>query len=151
MRLLCDEMLRGLARWLRAAGHDTAVAGSGLDDCALLQRSAAEERVLLTKDRHLAAIAAPTPVVLLNGDDLDGYARALRDALGLDWCHAPFTRCLLDNAPLVPAGPQDAWRMPAASRAAGDPLRLCPVCGRVYWSGGHVRRMAARLARWRGD
>ncbi|NIO40077.1 MAG: hypothetical protein GTO41_07735, partial [Burkholderiales bacterium] len=23
MRFLCDEMLKGLARWLRAAGYDT--------------------------------------------------------------------------------------------------------------------------------
>ena len=40
MRLLCDEMLRGLGRWLRAAGHDVVIA-SGEPDRALLDRAAA--------------------------------------------------------------------------------------------------------------
>jgi hypothetical protein len=29
-RFLCDEMLHGLGRWLRAAGYDTVIAESGI-------------------------------------------------------------------------------------------------------------------------
>ena len=54
-RFLCDEMLRGLGRWLRAAGYDTVIAGGGIPDRALAARCAEEDRVLLTKDRQLAA------------------------------------------------------------------------------------------------
>jgi uncharacterized protein len=39
-------------------------------------------------------------------------------------------------------------QVPAASRAAGGPLQLCPECRRLYWPGGHVRRMLVRLAEW---
>ena len=60
----------------------------------------------------------------------------------------PFTRCLIDNTALDPAPPEMVAQVPASSRAAGGPLRLCPECGRLYWPGGHVRRMLARLAGW---
>jgi uncharacterized protein with PIN domain len=149
MRLLCDEMLHGLARWLRAAGYDTAVAPHGIDDDALLAACRAESRVLLTRDRRLAAAAPPgTAALRLADDGRDAQARQLREALGIDWSHAPFTRCLVDNAPLDAADAAQWAAVPPASRAAGGVLRICPLCRRLYWPGGHVRRMAAQLARW---
>jgi uncharacterized protein len=153
MRLLCDEMLLRLGRWLRAAGYDTAIAEAGAADADLLARSAAENRVLLTRDFRLAARAeaAAVPVVQLAAGDIAGQARALKAALDIDWLHAPFTRCLVDNAPLDAAPPEAAAEVPPSSRAAGGPLRRCPRCGRLYWPGGHVRRMQARLASWKRD
>ena len=151
MRFLCDEMLKGLGRWLRAAGYDTAIAAGGLADRDLARRCALEGRVLLTRDRHLAAIAARNArVVLIGGNGIEAAARTLKRTLGIDWQHAPFTRCLLDNAPLAPVPPERAREVPARSRPAGGPLRLCPTCRRLYWPGGHVRRMRARLAVWQG-
>jgi hypothetical protein len=38
MRFVCDEMLRGLGRWLCAAGYDTAIAEGGLPDRILAAR-----------------------------------------------------------------------------------------------------------------
>lgn len=147
MRLLCDEMLLRLGRWLRAAGYDTAIAAPGSSDAALIARCRAEQRVLVTRDRQLAAHAkgAVPGVVRLGRDDIDEQAHALHAALGIDWQHAPFTRCVLDNAPLDPAPSEAAAQIPPSSRAAGGPLRRCPCCGRLYWPGGHVRRMQARL------
>jgi hypothetical protein len=92
-RFLCDEMLRGLGRWLRAARYDTVITGGGLPDHALAARCAEEDRILLTKNRYLATTVIGTPVVLLPGDGIDEAARALRIALDIDWQHAPFTRC----------------------------------------------------------
>src|ERR1700704_912737 len=80
LRLYCDEMLARLGRWLRAAGYDT----------ELIARCVAEARVLLTRDRHLAAIVdGRVSVVRLDETDLAGQARALRSGLGIDWRHAP--------------------------------------------------------------
>ena len=149
VRLYCDEMLARLGRWLRAAGYDTAIAEGSLPDAALIARCAAEARTLLTRDRHLAAAAqGRVTVVRLGETHVAAQARCLKAALGIDWQHAPFTRCLVDNTALDPAPPEMVAQVPAASRAAGGPLRLCPACGRLYWSGGHVRRMLARLAEW---
>jgi hypothetical protein len=140
-------MLAGLGRWLRAAGYDTALATPGAPDDDLLARCAAEGRVLLTADRKLAARADEVRTLLLE-NDFDADAAILKRELELDWLCAPFSRCVMDNAPLAPAGPDDVARMPPESRRVGEPLRVCPKCRRVYWPGSHVRRMRARLEGW---
>lgn len=151
MRLMCDEMLLRLGRWLRAAGYDTAIAEGGADDTALIARCAAENRMLLTRDRHLAARAEASVAVLrLASDAIDDQARILAATPGIDWQRAPFTRCVIDNAELEPAPPEAAARVPMRSRGAAGPLLRCPACGRLYWPGGHVRRMRERLAGWAG-
>ena len=52
MRFLCDAMLGGLAKWLRAAGYDAYYAREGTDvsDRSLTAKALAERRVLLTSD-----------------------------------------------------------------------------------------------------
>jgi uncharacterized protein with PIN domain len=151
MRLLCDEMLGSTARWLRAAGYDTALAASGQADVDLLARCRREERVLVTRDRRLALAAGGIEVraVLLGDDGDEAQALALVQALGVDWTCAPFTRCLIDNTLLKPAGEADLARIPEVSRDLPGPFRSCPACGRVYWPGSHVRRMRARLEGWK--
>jgi uncharacterized protein len=135
-RFLCDEMLRGLFRWLRAAGYDTII-----DHCrrrasrpgtrrALRRRGSG---LLLTKDRRLATtVTGTTPVVLLPGDGIDETARAWRIALDIDWQHAPFTRCIVDNRPLAAAPPYLATRVPVKVTGrrrsiAGVPRMLPPL------------------------
>jgi uncharacterized protein with PIN domain len=149
VRLLCDEMLTGIGRWLRAAGYDTAIAASGASDDDLLAQAHAEGRVLLTCDRGLAAQCTPGAVVLLSREGLDHAAAELRLRLHIDWLHAPFSRCLVDNAVLEDALPAMVDRLPERTRRGAGPITVCPACGRVYWPGSHVRRMRARLDRWR--
>jgi uncharacterized protein len=151
MRFLCDAMLGALVRWLRAAGYHSLLAEGSWRDRELVECCAREQRVLLTKDRELAVLAREAaPILLLVGQDLDCDARELRETLGVDWQHAPFTRCLIDNALLEAAEQHHRERVPPTSRSLAAPLRLCPICGRLYWPGGHVRRMQRRLARWQG-
>jgi uncharacterized protein len=148
MRLLCDEMLKGVGRWLRAAGYDVAIVDDGTHDNDLLARAAAERRVLLTCDRRLAGRVGPDAmVVVLGTESFDGAARELHEQLGVDWLHAPFTRCLRDNARLIPASEEAVAELPASARRGDGPIMRCPECSRVYWPGSHVRRMLAKLAR----
>jgi uncharacterized protein len=151
IRLLCDEMLAGLARWLRAAGYDTELA-NGLSDREVIARCRAEGRGLITRDRHLATVTPPdVRTVIAEGEGIDGTARSVSRQLQLDWQRAPFTRCLLDNTRLVPAAPSHCAAVPRTSRVAGGPIRTCPVCHRIYWPGGHVRRMEARMREWQSE
>jgi hypothetical protein len=149
MRFLCDEMLARLARLLRAAGYDTELA-AGERDTPMLQRARAEGRVLVTRDRELAARAAPA-AVLLRADRLEDQARALSAAVPIDWRLAPFTRCIIDNTPLREVTPEEIGRIPRSAQALGGPFRACPSCGRLYWPGSHVKRLGARLAALSGD
>jgi uncharacterized protein with PIN domain len=153
LRLLCDAMLARLGHWLRAAGYDTLVAAHRTGDHALLTRALADGRVLLTRDRQLLGIrAAAGRALLLRHDDLPHQAAEITRPLGIDWLRDPFSRCLLCNVPLRPAPPLARGRLPAAVRDAFVDINQCPQCDRLYWAGGHVRRMRLRLARWReGD
>lgn len=143
MRFLCDEMLVGLARLLRAAGYDTYLAEGGEPDSELIKVARREGRILITRDKRLSA--ATEESVLVSGWGVDAEAHSLSRALVLDWEFAPFTRCVIDNAHLREATPEELARIPEKARALGGPFRVCPACGRDYWPGTHVRRMEARL------
>lgn len=144
MRFLCDEMLARLARLLRAAGYDTRLAADGLPDAEVLRIAQEENRVLLTRDRKLAASAHPRGLIVA-GRGVTAEAESLSDALPIDWELAPFTRCVVDNSPLRPARADEVARMPEESRILAGPFRTCPTCGRLYWPGSHVKRMTAKL------
>lgn len=148
VKLLCDEMLARLGRYLRAAGYDTAIGDAGAHDRALLARAVAENRMLLTCDRLMLARRGAAGRVMVLPHGVDAAARALSERLDIDWLVAPFSRCLVDNARLRRATRAERDRIPERSRAIGGPVRCCPECGRLYWPGSHVKRMADRLARW---
>lgn len=146
MRFLCDEMLLRLARLLRAAGYDTYLAEGGQCDAELLEIARAENRVLVTRDKRLAAAAHPR-AALVEGRGAYAEAESLAVAVPIDWRLAPFSRCTVDNAPLRQADAADLARIPDQARDRPGPFRACPSCGRVYWPGSHVRRLSERLER----
>ena len=146
-RFLADAMVARLARWLRVLGYDTAYEPT-LDDHALVALAAAEDRVLLTRDRHLLRELRPERALEVRSDVPLEQLRAVVDALALGPPGAPFTRCLVCNGALHEVDAAEAAHVvPPDSRGLPGPVRRCPDCGRVYWPGSHVRRMRAALAR----
>jgi uncharacterized protein with PIN domain len=142
-------MLIRLGRWLRAAGYDTEIAGPGIADRELIDHAVREDRLLITRDRKLAEYrAAPKRVVTLDGNGMAACVRELSERLAIDWLHDPFSRCVLCNTRLVPASLDRYQQVPKTSLAMADEIRWCPGCDKVYWPGGHVRRMRGRLLRW---
>jgi hypothetical protein len=143
-RFLCDVMLGRLARWLRALGHDTAY-DRAADDAALLRRAARERRTLVTRDTR---IVAPPGVrlVLLRANDTSRQLRELLDALCIGRHPGLLTRCLVCNARLRAAAPDEVEaRAPDHVRSSQREFRACPGCGRVYWPGTHRRGLVAAL------
>jgi uncharacterized protein with PIN domain len=142
-------MLGRLCRYLRAAGYDALFASSGHPDRVWLQQCHEEGRYFLTQDQLvLEHRAARDVAVVLPQGGLDDLAAALGARFQLDWLGRAFTRCLLDNTPLQEADAASAASVPADARRPGEPLTVCPACGRTYWQGSHYKRMHARLARW---
>lgn len=143
MKLLCDEMLKGLARWLRMAGYDVEMEPDFTPDRKLIERALKDGRILLTRDRTLLEIRhAAQVVVLLNANELEDCVREVTEKLGINWLYLPFSRCSPCNSLLqeIPKPPD----MPADIKHAC----ICPTCGKYYWHGGHVKRMRHRLAHW---
>ena len=148
-RFICDEMLKRLARWLRAAGFDTLVHDHGANDRAMVARARSEGRLVITRDRKLAELRdADGTVIVLRANTLEGVVEELTAALDLDWLYRPFSRCLVCNTPLIEADAAARARLPERVRSLPGPVRACPCCDKLYWTGGHVRRMRARLEAW---
>jgi uncharacterized protein with PIN domain len=147
-RFAADAMLGRLARWLRVLGFDTSY-DAVLADPELVQLANEEDRILLTRDRHLLRELRPQ---LAHEVRQDAPLEQLRDLVATLDLAAPaelFTRCMLCNTPLPPPlDEKEAERLlPPGVRGIPGPVRRCPACGRVYWHGSHVRRMREALQR----
>jgi len=151
-RFLCDEMLGRLCRYLRAAGYDALLAHGGASDAELLRQCHAEGRHFLTQDQRVREHkAARGMALILPHASLDRLAALLGEHFHLDWLGHAFTRCLVDNTPLLAADTMAMQRAPRDAIKVDEPLRTCPACGRVYWRGSHYRRMHAKLLAWQGS
>jgi uncharacterized protein with PIN domain len=140
-------MLGRLARWLRVLGYDTSY-DMALPDPELVRRAEAEQRVLLTRDRHLLRELRPARALELRQDDPLLQLRDVVHGLALAPPTQLFTRCLLCNEVLREIPPAEALPLlPPDVRELPGPVRRCPCCGRLYWDGSHVRRMRAALER----
>ncbi len=145
-RFLVDAMLGNVARDLRLLGLD-AVFAPGAPDPELLRRAQRERRVLVTRDRDLAARARGVRCVLVRSalppeQVLEVLPLVPRGAV------APMTRCLVCNHPLRRVGREQVLaRIPDHVALAHGRFRVCAGCGRVYWPGTHTHRLFRRL-RW---
>lgn len=141
VRFLVDGMLGRLAKWLRAAGHDV-VYEPPFDDLSLAERARREGRILLTRDRDLAARRGIRSL-LIEGEDLDAQ---LGQVLRLFPAPGPGSRCLRCNVPLeeVPLSAVQDF-VPPYVRQHQKRFWLCPACRRVYWQGSHWQHMQERL------
>jgi uncharacterized protein len=146
-RFAADAMLGRLARWLRVLGYDT-LYDIRVEDPVLVQLAREEDRILLTRDRHLLRELRPPRAHEVRQDD---PMQQLRDVVGTLALPPPaqlFTRCLLCNAQLRELAAAEALPLlPEGGLGIEGPVRRCPTCGRLYWDGSHVRRMRAALER----
>jgi uncharacterized protein with PIN domain len=146
-RFVADAMLGRLARWLRAVGIDT-VYGPNFDDHELVRRADLEDRVLLTRDRHLVTHLRPRRALLLKSQAPLEQLREVVSACALPPPKELFTRCLVCNSLLVPLDrPEADVLLPERARQLPGDVRHCPECDQVFWPGSHVRRMRSALAR----
>jgi len=151
MKFVCDEMLKGLGRWLRAAGYDVAIEPDGTSDRVLLERAKEEGRILLTRDRRFAGeLPATDELVLLECNQEDDCLQELSEKLQVNWLYKPFSRCLVCNTPLIEATAEQWERVPDFSRQRATRVLYCPTCKQLFWDGSHVQRMRERLERAAG-
>ena len=146
MKFLCDSMLAHIGRRLRMAGYDTVIAKGGESDHELVLRAREENRTLLSGDRQMRERkAAKSVLVFLPGNEEESWVRHLSQVLGVDWLHAPFTRCLECNLILESPPSEKISELPEPIKQQGFSFRYCPGCDKIFWEGGHVQRMRERL------
>jgi uncharacterized protein len=149
VRFLCDAMLGGLAKWLRAAGYDAYYAREGTDvsDRTLTAKALREGRVLLTSD---GGFLERKPI----RDGSVGFLKVphlpLEDQLRIVVDHFGLVRrqscCMACSGELETVSREAvADRVPPGVLRDHKSFFLCRDCGRVFWHGSHWQRISARL------
>lgn len=142
-RFVTDAALDRLARRLRFLGYDV-VTHRGVRLEELFELAARDGRIVLTgSPRHPRRYAAIPAVHVAAADE----AAALRRiAAEHEAASEPFTRCPRCNTALIQRSTFEArGEVPGRVTRSGSPLRYCPACGKWYWIGSHVARIAAWL------
>lgn len=152
MKFLCDSMLGGLAKWLRAAGHDAYYAREGTDtsDRFLTEKALEEERALLTSDgdfleRKPVRDGDVSFLLVPQNLPVEEQLKFVAESFGIGR-NQP--RCMECNGELETASQEEvAEKVPAAVAGAREEFFVCEGCGRVFWYGSHWTRIGGRLER----
>ncbi len=144
-RFELDLHLGKLARLLRMCGLD-AEYRPPFDDPSLLDRSVAERRVLLSRDRELLKHKRLTHGYWVRSQDPDRQLFEVLARLDLERELQPFSRCMRCNGTLEPVPKERVvHEVPERSARAFNEFKRCTRCDKLYWKGSHYERMLARL------
>lgn len=147
-RFLADCMLGKLARWLRILGYDIAYFRY-LEDNKLLAIALLEKRILLTKDRALAALGREWAYYVKAETPLEQLLE-LKNTFGLTFPLPP--RCPFCNVPLQDVPPEEAKKdVPLFVSVSFHSFRRCPSCGKVFWPGTHWDKIQRTCQKFLAD
>jgi uncharacterized protein with PIN domain len=142
-----DVHLGKLARILRLTGMDAAWPGS-IDDDRLAEISAAQERILLTRDRWLLRRRAVVHGYIVRDLDPLLQAEEVIGRFGLRPFCRPFTRCSRCGSRIAPVEREEILDLlEPLTKLHYDEFWRCTSCGRVYWSGSHLPSLVGLLDR----
>src|SRR5262249_12134813 len=142
-----DAMLGGLARWLRAAGHD-AVWQEGIADQELIRLGQEEGHILLSCDTklfHLRILRdhlVPALFVPLRCNPREQLAHVMAN------CKLRLRppRCMTCGGSLVEVSKESVRdRVPARTFAWLEEFWECSRCERIFWHGTHWQRIQDQL------
>jgi uncharacterized protein with PIN domain len=144
-KMIADAMLGKLARWLRVLGCDI-LYYRDTTDREIVVRALLEQRTILTRDRHFLNMKAVHHLVFLESEDLAAQLQQVIKALQLDVHTNRFSRCVECNTLLNPVEKADIiGRIPVYVYQHHEQFSRCPGCGRIYWAGTHLDRMARKI------
>lgn len=142
-RFILDAHLGKLVRALRLFGFDTAWE-SDAKKGALVARSLAEHRIILTRDRKLLKSGDVTHGCWIRHTD---PREQLSDVIArFDLCTQarPFTRCTLCNGVIEVTDTEQARReAPERVYQRYDEFYRCQSCEKLYWKGTHYEQLKA--------
>jgi len=146
-KFVLDVHLGKLAAYLRMLGFDTDYQPSRAD-AALVQISAEQHRILLTRDRGLLKYAAVTHGYWVRETNSRHQIAEVMHRFDLTRAIRPFTRCMACNGVLERMSKEQAEHLvPDHALELYDEFQHCGQCGRFYWKGSHYDRMR----RWIGE
>jgi uncharacterized protein with PIN domain len=143
---ILDGHLGKLARLLRMLGLN-AVYCQDADDSEIVRLAAAEQRIILTRDRGLLKHASVTHGYCVRSQEPREQAREVLRRFALYSLVKPLSRCIRCNGALERVE-KDAIlsRLPPKTLVYYDVFHRCRRCGHIYWPGSHYQNMLTTIA-----
>jgi uncharacterized protein with PIN domain len=140
-KFILDVHLGRLSKYLRMLGFDTEY-DRFYDDNTIIERSVAEKRIILTRDKILLRNRKVTHGYWVRSTDPLLQIKELIDHFDLKNSFKLFTRCLECNHFLDNISKESvSEKLPSRTRKYYDVFRICKGCGRIYWEGSHFVKM----------
>ena len=142
-KVLCDQMLGSLAKWLRLLGVDTLFITDSIEDDELVNIAIGEERILITRDKDLVIRAEKKriPTIQIQSADLTNQIETVLKNISIDE-NRFFSRCTLCNAPVKKVEKKSVKsKIPEKVFLNKDLFWYCSNCDKYYWKGSHYDKI----------
>ncbi len=140
-------MLGSVARKLRIFGFDTAYVAH-TDDDYVLKMATEQGRIILTADKEFfkRLVSRGADGILVEGASELADLEHILARLGVKHVDVDLgSRCAACNGLLEQRAPAQV-SVPEAVAGSKEEFYQCADCGKVYWDGGHVKRLRALAA-----
>ena len=147
MKLLCDQMMGTLAKWLRLLGFDVYYANEKISDDELLVVAEKEKRVIVSRDKQLVERARKRKLTAVEvaSTELDEQLRLVTSIYPVRK-ERVLSRCSLCNTELIAMDKTVVKeKVPTKVFAAHDMFWYCKKCDKVYWKGSHWDKIEKKM------
>jgi len=147
MKILCDQMLGTLAKWLRILGFDTFYANNSITDNELLNIANNEKRIVISRDKELIIRGKKKNLttIEINTTDLDEQLQQVLKFIRIDE-QVVLSRCIICNTILKTIKKilvQD--KVPKKVFENNDEFWFCNMCNKYYWKGSHYEKILNKI------
>jgi len=147
MKILCDQMLGTLAKWLRIMGFDTFYANAEMSDEDLLNIAKGENRTIFTRDKELIIRGKKKNlnVIAIETTDLDLQLNQVLKHVNINE-NSVLSRCTLCNTLLDTIEKNKVQgKVPSKVFENNEKFWFCSKCNKFYWMGSHYNEMIDKI------
>lgn len=143
---ILDNMLQGLARWLRFLGYRSFV----IENLHQLNQLFIDHptAVFITESRKKIQKINPPNAFFMKESKLEDQLAILDSRFKIFENIELLSLCTLCNTTIAPVDKGTIkGKVPPAIWSSYDHFWICFKCQRIYWKGGHIKRLIDKLRR----
>ena len=147
MKLLCDQMLGSLAKWLRILGFDTYYANAESSDLKLIKIAINEDRVVISRDKELIYRCKKQnlSVIEIKDIDLDLQLKKVLSKFKIDKNNI-LSLCSICNSRITLVDKKKVkGKVPEKVYENKEKFWYCKRCNKYYWAGSHYLKILDKI------